>query len=201
LKKNKKYAEIYFPKESDWYSLWDNHIYSGGKSITQKIDLETIPIFIKAGAFIPYTNYVNTTDNYSKTDLLIKYYFDHSDKTNSYTMFEDDGKTYGTIENNNFIYIILEREFISEKKYKYIIKSDGKGYEEQPDIRNVSIEIIGLDALDIDELYLNEEKLIQIKNHTTGNPGYSYDAKKGIWNINFKWDGQEVELIQIGKIK
>ena len=201
VEKEQKYAEIYLPKESDWYSLWDNHIYSGGKSITQKIDLETIPIFIKAGAFIPYTNYVNTTDNYSKTDLLIKYYFDHSDKTNSYTMFEDDGKTYGTIENNNFIYIILEREFISEKKYKYIIKSDGKGYEEQPDIRNVSIEIIGLDALDIDELYLNEEKLIQIKKHTTGNPGYSYDAKKGIWNINFKWDGQEVELIQIGKIK
>ena len=95
----------------------------------------------------------------------------------------------------------MEREFISEKKYKYILKSKGKGYEEEPETRNISIEIIGLDDSGIDKLYLNGEKLIQIKNHTTGNPGYSYDVEKGIWNINFKWVGQDVELLQIGKIK
>jgi len=56
------------------------------------------------------TTVVNSTDNYSTEKLILVYYFDPSLANNSYTMFEDDGSTYGSIEKDKYELITFKRK-------------------------------------------------------------------------------------------
>ena len=44
---------VYFPKSCDWYDLYTGEKYAGGTTVTIKADLDTIPVFVKAGSIIP----------------------------------------------------------------------------------------------------------------------------------------------------
>jgi len=44
--------EIYLPA-GGWYDFWTDHRFDGGSSISYEAELETIPLFVRAGAVIP----------------------------------------------------------------------------------------------------------------------------------------------------
>jgi alpha-glucosidase len=52
LEANSKGRRVYFPR-GEWYNFWDNSFLSGGREMWVDCNLETMPIFIKAGAIIP----------------------------------------------------------------------------------------------------------------------------------------------------
>jgi len=52
LEPNSKGRRMYFPR-GEWYNYWDNSFLSGGKEMWVDCDLESMPIFVKAGAIIP----------------------------------------------------------------------------------------------------------------------------------------------------
>jgi alpha-glucosidase/alpha-D-xyloside xylohydrolase len=45
--------DVYLP-EGVWYDWWNNDRHSGGRSVTRQVDLSTMPIFVRAGAIIPF---------------------------------------------------------------------------------------------------------------------------------------------------
>lgn len=44
---------LYLPK-GDWYDWWTNAKETGGQTITREVDLATMPIYVRAGAIIPF---------------------------------------------------------------------------------------------------------------------------------------------------
>ncbi|MBR5087005.1 MAG: DUF5110 domain-containing protein [Muribaculaceae bacterium] len=59
--------------------------------------LDVLPIFVRAGAFIPQANYkMDNVGDYNPSKLDIMYY--PSDEPSSYTLFEDDLTSTGTLE-------------------------------------------------------------------------------------------------------
>lgn len=52
LEPNSKGRRVYFPR-GEWYNFWNHNFLSGGKEMWVDCDLETIPLFVKAGAIIP----------------------------------------------------------------------------------------------------------------------------------------------------
>jgi alpha-glucosidase/alpha-D-xyloside xylohydrolase len=44
--------DVYLPK-GDWYDWWTSKRIAGGRTITRPIDLETMPIYVRAGSIIP----------------------------------------------------------------------------------------------------------------------------------------------------
>ena len=44
--------KVYLPRGS-WHDFWTNERAEGGREITRKVDLETIPIYVRAGAVLP----------------------------------------------------------------------------------------------------------------------------------------------------
>src|SRR3989442_3604496 len=44
--------DIYLPA-GDWYDFWTDHRFDGGRWISYAAELETLPLFVRAGAVIP----------------------------------------------------------------------------------------------------------------------------------------------------
>ncbi|NQU35647.1 MAG: DUF5110 domain-containing protein [Bacteroidetes bacterium] len=201
VERGQEKQEIYLPTGEKWYNFWNNFLFDGGKSMIININLETIPIFVKAGSFIPIVPYFNTTDNYNTSNLTFRYYFDHSIATNTYTMFEDDGITYGTIESSDYRLIVLERKVLSDGEFSYTLESKGKGYKNEPQVRNITVEIIGLNKSNIVALFKDGVKMIMSENKTDIENEYYFDNVSRKWILNLVWDGNYTEIIQKGKIK
>ena len=180
----KKIQEVYLPKGQNWYNWWTNAKQNGGTSVNYKLNLETIPIFIKEGSFIPVTNPVNSTDYYSTKFLNIRYYKSDS-KTNIYTMFEDDGKTFGTVENGEYQTLVFRKEKLSNDTDIFSIIINGNGYKGAPDSREICFELIGYDHYKNLKITIDDKKCDKITETDKKNMGYYYDKNSKSWKIRF----------------
>ncbi len=189
--------EVYLPEGANWYNFWTNSITSGNRTITEKIILETIPIYVRAGSFIPMVQYHSSTDYYSTEELTLAYYFDPSNKTNSYTLFDDDGATFGTIDKGEYRLLLMERSVIDEKETHYTFNNQGDGYSDEPLVRRIKLEIIGINKSQVRSFKINNEQLEITSSHSESNIGYYFDSKNERWIINFLWDGNKVTIKQI----
>ncbi|HEY9426312.1 MAG TPA: TIM-barrel domain-containing protein, partial [Gemmatimonadaceae bacterium] len=87
--------DVYLPK-GDWYDWWTHDKQSGGQTLTRKVDLATMPIYVRAGAIIP----VDPVRQYmaqkvdEPTTLEV---FRGAD--GSFTMYEDDGTSLDYLKN------------------------------------------------------------------------------------------------------
>ena len=43
---------LYLPKGA-WFDFWTNERHDGGREIDRAVDLETMPLFVRAGAILP----------------------------------------------------------------------------------------------------------------------------------------------------
>lgn len=102
-----KSQEVYFPS-GDWYDFYDGTIYKGGKSLMVNTSSDYIPTFVKAGSFVPMSEYLKTTNNYDGNAFELHYYLSLDKKNSSYSMYNDDGLTAESI--NKGVYEMLNFE-------------------------------------------------------------------------------------------
>src|SRR5581483_10609124 len=82
--------KIYLPR-GVWYDFWTKERTEGGREITREVDLETIPLYVRAGAILPLGPVKQHTGEKSDEPLLITVYpGDHG----SFLLYEDDGKSF-----------------------------------------------------------------------------------------------------------
>lgn len=83
--------KLYLP-EGLWYDWWNNSVTTGGKEIIRKVDLEVLPLFVRAGSIIPVDPVRQYTSQ--ETDEIINIrIFSGSD--GSYSLYKDDGFSTG----------------------------------------------------------------------------------------------------------
>ena len=91
--------EISFP-EGTWVDI--NHPerrFEGHTTVNYAAPIEVLPLFARAGAFIPQANYeMENVGDYNPDKLDIIYYA--SDYPSSYTLFDDDLHSTGTLAND-----------------------------------------------------------------------------------------------------
>ena len=122
-----------------WFDFWTDERHEGGQLVNVPVTLETIPVLVRAGSFIPMTPDIRTTEDYSSKKLTLHYYTDESVSRSSGRMYEDDGKTRTNIENGRYEML----EFGAERDGDYLalkLGHDGS-YEGMPDGRQVEIVI------------------------------------------------------------
>jgi oligosaccharide 4-alpha-D-glucosyltransferase len=78
--------------EGVWFDYWTDAKQAGGGRIDAPVTLQTIPVFVKAGAFIPMAAEMANTTQYDSGRLQLHYYADASVKAASGVMYDDDGK-------------------------------------------------------------------------------------------------------------
>ena len=66
------------------------------------LDLDDIPVFVKAGAFVPMIEPIQNTDRYDPCRLTVHFYADESVRSSAGQFYDDDGKTPGAVEKKQF---------------------------------------------------------------------------------------------------
>jgi alpha-glucosidase/alpha-D-xyloside xylohydrolase len=81
--------EVYLPT-GDWYDWWTNEKQTGGKTVTRSVDLDTMPIYARAGAIIPFDPVRQYLEEPVTDPTTIRVF---AGANGDYRWYEDDGKT------------------------------------------------------------------------------------------------------------
>ena len=90
LEKGATEKNVYLPAGTAWYDFRAHERYEGGQTITVPVDLDSIPMFLRAGAILPTTEglanlHLQKIDNIT---LLVE-----PSASGTFTLYEDDGET------------------------------------------------------------------------------------------------------------
>jgi len=81
---------LYLPGGS-WYDFWTHERTEGGREIARKVNLETIPLYVRAGAILPMGPLKQYTGEQAEDALTL---WVHPGANGAYSLYEDDGKTF-----------------------------------------------------------------------------------------------------------
>ncbi|HEV8429894.1 MAG TPA: TIM-barrel domain-containing protein [Pyrinomonadaceae bacterium] len=81
---------LYLPR-GDWYDFWTEQKIEGGREISKVVDLATMPLYVRAGAIIPFGPVKQYTGERVDGPLTVQVY-PGADAT--FTLYEDDGSTF-----------------------------------------------------------------------------------------------------------
>src|ERR1700728_4689529 len=90
VEKGADHRKIYLPR-GDWYDFWTNEKVEGGRELSRAIDLETIPLYVRAGGILPFGPVKQYVDESVEQPLSISIY-PGSDA--SFLLYEDDGRSF-----------------------------------------------------------------------------------------------------------
>ncbi|MBE8168012.1 MAG: DUF5110 domain-containing protein, partial [Shewanella sp.] len=109
-----KTVDVDLPK-GVWIDFFDETVYQGGKSIKLATQVDTLPVLVKAGSFVPMVEPVQSTIDYSTQNLTLHYYHDEGVKAASGKMFDDDGTNPNSIKKEQFELVTFNAQFKAEK--------------------------------------------------------------------------------------
>ncbi|HEY3454396.1 MAG TPA: TIM-barrel domain-containing protein [Bryobacteraceae bacterium] len=81
---------LYLPRGT-WYDFWTKQRVEGGREIERKVDLETIPLYVRAGAVIPMGPVKRYTAENVAAPLEL---YIHPGQDGAFSLYEDDGRTF-----------------------------------------------------------------------------------------------------------
>ena len=136
---------VYLP-EGRWYDWFTNTLIEGGGDYTRQVDLETMPIFVRAGSVIPIDPARQFVSEKVEDDLTFRIY---TGADGEYTLYEDDGISNDYLRDKGYNLIRLQWDDASrtlkidpsvmkltgntQRTFKVLTIPDGKAYEIQFD--------------------------------------------------------------------
>jgi oligosaccharide 4-alpha-D-glucosyltransferase len=203
IERGQKTMSVYLPAGVNWYSFWDHSKYEGGQWIDVETPLETIPIFIKAGSFIPMVAAVNSTDDYSSKKMTIRYYVNETESENLGIMYEDDGETFRSPPKDNGYEFIKFVSVSTGKEDNFVLNSTNYDASFSFSERMINLEIIGFDTFEQKKIRLEDATGISSELDQKGPKSmtdwYQIDKKTGLLNIRFNWEINTAVSISIHK--
>ena len=94
--------KVFFPKGSQWVDWYNPSVYhKGGSTATVKAPLDRLPLFVRAGSFIPqYMEPLENVQQYDPRFLTIKYF--PSTAETSYTLFDDNHQSPTSLQDAQY---------------------------------------------------------------------------------------------------
>ena len=120
-------VQVYLPQGATWYDFWTNKTFNGGQTVTMACPINIMPVFVKAGAIMPFGPDVQYAAEKKWDNLEIRIY---PGADGTFTLYEDEGDNYN-YENGAFSLIKFswndkDRTLTiaaREGKYKGMLKS------------------------------------------------------------------------------
>jgi len=86
-----KTRPVYLPAGSDWYNFWTGERFAGGQTLNAHADLETMPLYVRAGSIIPLGPDICYTDEQPQTMVKLRIY---PGQDGTFTLYQDEGDNY-----------------------------------------------------------------------------------------------------------
>lgn len=184
---------VYLPKGYNWINYFTGETFVGGQTIDVSFDINTIPVFVKAGSFIPMTPVFSNMEEYTTDKLFVHYYHDNTVSNASGTMYTDDGKTKGSYQNNQFETITFEYKDNSE----FIISAERHQYENMPKQRNIELIVHNYDG-HLKRLTISGKKFKTCKSIDKFNSkeeAVYFDKQSGCMHIKIIQNNKDINIV------
>ncbi|WP_342549169.1 TIM-barrel domain-containing protein [Paenibacillus sp. FSL P2-0089] len=130
-----KQRRVYLP-EGEWYDYWSDERLEGGVTIEAKADLETLPLYVRAGSIVPLGPDVQYTDEQPEAVTRLKVY---GGKDAAFTLYEDEGDNYNY---ETGAYAMIELSWCEADRSLTIGKRAGD-YAGMQAVRQFAVELAG----------------------------------------------------------
>ncbi|MEN7341684.1 MAG: TIM-barrel domain-containing protein [Pseudomonadota bacterium] len=127
-----------------WFDWYSGERYDEGVA-TVRTPLEHIPVLVRAGAFVPMTDAVATTRDYSTEALTLHYFDDKTVRAASSQMIEDDGRSASSLEDGALDVLAFDASR-DDQGLTITLSRKGDGYDGMPLQRRIRLEIHNQDA-------------------------------------------------------
>ncbi len=165
-----------------WFDFWDDTRYVGDKEVDLPVSLETLPVMVRAGSFIPMIDSINNTSEYSSENLTVHYYADKSVPNSEYKLFEDDGENPNSMRDSSFEFLNFKAQH-TQQKLEIKLSRTGDGYKGMPIDRNIELVIHNWNSrhreINIDGYKLDES---------------NYDEKAKMLTLELTWRDKELSI-------
>jgi alpha-D-xyloside xylohydrolase len=91
IRDSAKSREVYLPKGNRWHDFWTEKSFAGGQTINADAPLETMPLFLRAGAIVPMSPVMQFVDEIPDAPYEIRIY---RGADGEFTLYEDAGDNY-----------------------------------------------------------------------------------------------------------
>ena len=82
---------VYLPTGADWFDFWTNEKFNGGQEIVKTVNLQSIPLYVKAGSIIPFGSDVQYATEKKWDNLILKIY---PGADADFVLYEDEFDNY-----------------------------------------------------------------------------------------------------------
>lgn len=86
---------LHLPKGHHWFNFWTDEVAAGGQDLTQPVTLKRIPLWVRAGAWVPVVRPFEHMDAYHTDTLTVHYYHHNGVPRSEGYFYDDDGHTKG----------------------------------------------------------------------------------------------------------
>lgn len=121
-----------------WFDYFSGNRYQGNQSVDIKTSLETLPVLVRAGSFIPMINDIQSTKDYDSSKLTLHYYADKSVETSQYEMYEDDGEIFQANTQGLFELLLFKSNY-NNQQLSFDFSYKGSGYTDMPKNRQMRL--------------------------------------------------------------
>lgn len=189
--------KVYLP-QGKWF---DFHTFSewwgGGKPLTLPVFEDRIPVFVKAGAFIPIAPEMKHTSSYKTDTLSLNYFPDLSVRASSYTLYHDDGETPNAYEKGMFNLIQLKGSS-GPNELKISLESENS-YPLMPSRRWLAWSISNVASLPTSVVINKKNKLVVVADAMGADMQKAYyDSQNQRLIFYMDWDNLPAEIRVLG---
>jgi len=168
--------EIYFPAGSDWIDFYSDKVHAGGGTETIAVTPEHIPVFVKAGSFVPLAKLVQTTDDYMTSAFELHYYHDAHVAQSTGKLYDDDGKTPDAFEKGDYQVLHFASSYAGKTLTLKLQAEIGKQQQAAP--RQIAVTVHGI---------AKHPQRVAIAGHVVA---YRWDAQHKLLHVPVQWGGQ-----------
>lgn len=189
--KGARTVRVLFPA-GEWINYNNPRLhYAGGKTAVVPAPLDQLPMFVKAGSFIPlYTEPIENVTQYNPQFLTVKYF--PSKEETSYTLFDDDRKSPNSIADKAYQLTTFTGSS-SATETEISLSSNGGFYEGMPSVKMIKMEIVGTSrpkSVDVDDIHLESFASVKLIRQY----GWYYDAVTRTLTVQFPWDYENLSI-------
>ena len=105
----------------------------GGTRFNETVNLQAIPIYIKAGSIIPKYDFTACSNTETLTNEHLSLHYYPSNAKTHYTLYQDDGKSKNAITTHQYELINIEAQTLAKNQgYQFTIQSNKGNYIGKP---------------------------------------------------------------------
>lgn len=183
-----------------WIDFFGNSVLQGGQSHQIKLQPEHIPVYARAGSFVPMIEAVAHTGEYSTRALQLHYYADPSVRVGHGQLYDDDGESRHAPGSQAFDLLRFKAEQAAES-FAIDLSREGGDYRGRPAQRSIEL-IIHQWPGQPQRIRLGDATLplhaegSHSQPHTA--PGAWYDSSNRRLHVRFEWVGDAARVMVEG---